>query len=290
MQALHTLDELPLHLRQWSIRGGGHGTVLLVHGLGEHIGRYEHLAERLNAAGWNVAGYDQRGHGASAGARGTIAQADSLLSDLGGVIDALRRESSRPLLLLGHSMGGLVAARFVAEGLASAPAAWWRPVGALVMSSPALDPGMSGAQRALLAVLGPLAPGLALNNGLRPEWISRDPAIVKAYVEDPLVHERITPRLARFIVDGGRQVLAAARRWQVPTLLLWAGTDRCVNPQGSAAFAAAAPGTVVRHRRYPDLAHEIFNEPEREEVMDDLVRWLQTIRATLRSAECPTLE
>ncbi len=291
MQALHTIDELPLHLRRWSIRGVGRGTVLLVHGLGEHIGRYEHLAERLNAAGWHVAGYDQRGHGASAGARGAIAQPDSLLSDLACVIDALRSEPPQPLVLLGHSMGGLVVARFVAEGLAERPASWWRSVDALVLSSPALDPGMNGAQRALLALLGPLAPRLAVSNGLKPEWISRDPAIVKAYVDDPLVHDRITPRLARFIVDCGREVLAAAPRWQVPTLLLWAGADRCVDPHGSAAFAAAAPPAIVRHRRYAPLAHEIFNEPEREEVMGDLVRWLQQVsRATLQPEQVPILE
>jgi len=290
MQALHTLDELPLHLRQWSVRGAGRGTVLLVHGLGEHIGRYEHLAERLNAAGWHVAGYDQRGHGASAGARGAIAQPDSLLSDLACVIDALRSEPPQPLVLLGHSMGGLLVARFVAEGLAERPASWWRAVDALVLSSPALDPGMNGAQRALLALLGPLAPRLAVNNGLKPEWISRDPAIVKAYVDDPLVHDRITPRLARFIVDAGRQVLAAAPRWQVRTLLLWAGADRCVGPNGSAAFAAAAPPAIVHHRRYAPLAHEIFNEPEREEVMGDLVRWLQANRAPLQPEQVPMLE
>jgi alpha-beta hydrolase superfamily lysophospholipase len=142
----------------------------------------------------------------------------------------------------------------------------------------------------LLALLGPLAPRLAVNNGLKPEWISRDPAIVKAYVDDPLVHDRITPRLARFIVDGGRQVLAAAPRWQVPTLLLWAGADRCVDPNGSAAFAAAAPPAIVHHRRYAPLAHEIFNEPEREEVMGDLVRWLRASRAPLQPEQVPMLE
>lgn len=282
MQALHTRDDLPLHLRQWSIRGKAHGTVLLVHGLGEHIGRYEHLAERLNAAGWNVAGYDQRGHGASGGARGAIAQGDSLLQDLAVVIDALHGERPSPMVLLGHSMGGVVAARFVAEGLAPRPAPWWRAVHALALSSPAFDLGMSAAQGLLLAALGPLAPSLAVGNGLKPERTSRDPAVVKAYVEDPLVHDRVTPRLVRFLVDAGEQVRRDAAHWQVPTLLLWGGADRLVNPQGSADFAAAAPTGVVRHRRYAQLAHEIFNEPEREDVMADLARWLQTLQASLR--------
>lgn len=276
MHALHTHDGLPLHLRQWQGGEGARGTVLIVHGLGEHIGRYAHVAARLNAAGWHVAAYDQRGHGASGGARGALAESDSLLADLGLVIEVLRRQRPGPLLLLWHSMGGLVAGRFVAEGLAAQPASWWRPVEALVMSSPALDPGMNAAQKALLAVLGPLAPNLAVGNGLQPAWISRDPAVVEAYRRDPLVHDRVTPRLVRFIVDGGQAVRDRAAAWRLPTLLLYAGADRCVAPAGSAAFAAAAPAAVLRHQRYEGLFHEIFNEPEQARVLDDLVRWLDT--------------
>ncbi|MFO1218433.1 MAG: alpha/beta hydrolase [Burkholderiaceae bacterium] len=280
MQALHTADDLPLHLRRWSVAGAAHGTVLIVHGLGEHVGRYQALAMRLNAARWHVVGHDHRGHGASGGARGALAAPDSLLADLALVIDAVAQEPPTPLVLLGHSLGGLVAARFVAEGLAARPAPWWRPVQALMLSSPALDPGMNAAQRLLLAVLGPLAPNLAVGNGLDPEWISREPAVVAAYRSDPLVHDRVTPRLARFIVDAGEQVRALAARWTVPTLLQWAGADRCVAPRGSAAFAAAAPQAVVTALRYPHLAHEIFNEPERDLVIGDLLRWLADVRGT----------
>ena len=110
---------------------------------------------------------------------------------------------------------------------------------------------MSPLQKAMLAVLGPLTPNLAVGNGLKPEWISRDPAVVAAYKADPLVHDRIAPRLARFIVDGGAFVRRVAPRWTVPTLLLYAGADRCVPPAGSAAFAAAAPAAVVTAREYP---------------------------------------
>ncbi|MFI4928698.1 MAG: alpha/beta hydrolase [Burkholderiales bacterium] len=277
MHALHTSDELPLHVRQWTVKSPAHGLVLLVHGLGEHVGRYAALATWLNQAGWDVAGYDHRGHGASGGARGAIAQPDSLLDDLSVVIDALRHETQRPLVLLGHSLGGLIAARFVAEGLAAQRAAWWRPIDALVLSSPALDPGMNALQRALLSVVGPLAPQLALGNGLKPAWISRDPAVVRAYVDDPLVHDRITPLLARFIVDAGELVRARAPRWAVPTLLMWAGADRCVAPAGSAAFAAAAPRDWLTHTCYPQMAHEIFNEPERDLPMNEMTRWLATL-------------
>jgi alpha-beta hydrolase superfamily lysophospholipase len=287
MQALHTRDDLPLHLRQWTLKSRSRGVVLLVHGLGEHIGRYDHVAMALNAAGWDVAGYDQRGHGASGGRRGAIARPDSLLDDLSVVIDALRSEPQRPLVLLGHSMGGVIAARFVAEALVADRAPWSRPVDALVLSSPALDTGMSALQRALLAVLGPVAPQLAVGNGLKPQWVSRDPAVVRAYIDDPLVHDRVTPLLVRFIVDGGERVRAAAARWHVPTLLMWAGADRCVAPVGSAAFAAAAPQACLTHTCYAQMAHEIFNDPERQLPLTELTRWLGTLQAAQRPGGPP---
>jgi alpha-beta hydrolase superfamily lysophospholipase len=273
---LRTYDGLSLHRRDWPLPEGSavRGTVLLVHGLGEHIGRYDAVAQRLNAEGFSVAGYDQRGHGRSHGARGRIASADALLRDLSLVIDAARAARPGPLVLLGHSMGGSVAARYVAEGTLAQPAAWHRAVDALVLSSPALDPGMGAFQKLLLAVLGPLAPNLGVGNGLQPQWVSRDAAVVRAYVDDPLVHDRVAPRMVRFIVDAGAFVQAQAAAWRVPTLLMWAGADRCVAPAGSAAFAAAAPAALLTAREFPGLAHEIFNEPEREEVLQALCAWL----------------
>ena len=282
MTEIRADDGTRLHLQRWPASGAAgaagaacdvRGTVQIVHGLGEHIGRYAAVAQALNQAGWHVVGHDQRGHGLSEGPRGGLPSADALLQDLALVMDRLRVAGRH--VLLGHSMGGLVAARFVAEGLAAQPRAWCRDVDGLVLSSPALDPGMNAVQRLLLSVLGLLAPDMALGNGLRPGWISRDPAVVKAYVEDPLVHDRVTPRLVRFIVDGGRDVLARAPQWRTPTLLLWAGADRCVAPRGSAALAAAAPPAVLSTQAYPELFHEIFNEPERAQVLARLTSWLQ---------------
>lgn len=269
-----TPDGAALSRRDWPAAGVARGTVLIVHGLGEHKGRYERVAAPLAAQGWRVTAYDHRGHGESPGPRGAIPDEEALLRDLAAVVDALRAERSGPLLLLGHSMGGLIAARFVAEGLRAPPAAWSRPVDALVLSSPALAADTSAAQKLLLATLGRLAPGLAVNNGLKPRWISRDPAVVSAYVADPLVHERITPRLARFILEGGALVRRLAPLWRVPTLLLWAGADRCVAPRGSEEFARAAPAGLVEAQGYPGLYHEIFNEPERGQVFERLLAWL----------------
>ena len=273
MPPLSTHDGLQLQLREWPGEPG-RGAVLIVHGLGEHIGRYEHVAAQLRRGGRAVVGHDQRGHGASDGPRGRLHHPDDLLRDLALVIDAVRLTHPGPLVLLGHSLGGAVAARMVAAGLDPKPPKWHRPVDALVLSSPALDIGLSGAKQRLLALLGRFAPNAALDNGLDPAWISRDPAVVAAYEDDPLVHDRVSPKLVRFIVDAGAFVLAHAPRWRVPTLLLYAGADRCVVPAGSAAFAAAAPRDVVETQAFPALAHEIFNEPERDEVFAVLAAWL----------------
>lgn len=274
MDTITTRDGLALPLRHWPAPAG-RGHVLIVHGLGEHSGRYEALARDLNAQGWAVSAYDQRGHGRAPGRRGVIPAADSLCDDLAQVLDALHAAGRPPTVLLGHSMGGLVAARFVAEALQPQPAAWSRPLPRLVLSSPALAADLSGFQQLQLALMHAIAPSLPVPNGLDPQWVSRDPAVVAAYVDDPLVHDRICARLGRFILDGGELVRRLAPRWRTPTLLMWAGLDRCVAPAGSAAFAAAAPAAVVQHQLYPALAHEIFNEPERNLVIDRLVQFLQ---------------
>jgi alpha-beta hydrolase superfamily lysophospholipase len=260
-----TADGLMLGVREWPLVDA-RGSVLVVHGLGEHIGRYAHVAARFNAWGWSVVGYDQRGHGESDGARGALARHDDLLRDLALVFDAVRANQPGPLVLLGHSLGGLITARFVAERI--------RSVDALVLSSPALDLGMRSGQKLLLSLLGRIAPNLRVHNGLKPEWVSRDPAVVKDYANDPRVHDRVTPKLVRFMLDSIERVRSRAAQWAVPTLLMYAGSDRCVVPGGSAAFAAAAPKSVVTVREFAPLYHELFNEPEQKEVFEVLGDWL----------------
>jgi alpha-beta hydrolase superfamily lysophospholipase len=244
------------------------GVVLLVHGLGEHAGRYDRLAVQLNDWGFAVRGYDQYGHGESGGPRGGLPTDSRLLDDLADIVDSTRARMGphTPLILLGHSMGGLVAARFVALGL--------RPVQALVLSSPALDPGLNAVQKLLLAVLPKIAPNLRIGNGLDASLISHDPAVVAAYQADKLVHDRVSARLARFIADGGPATLAQAASWSVPTLLLYAGADRLVNPAGSRAFAAGAPQTVLSAHCFEALYHEIFNELDAAPVFAELKKWL----------------
>ena len=261
-----------LALCDWPLPAGqaARATVMIVHGLGEHMGRYTALAQALNSWGYAVRAYDQYGHGASKGPRGGLPSATRLLDDLAQVVDHTRAgvAAGHPLLLLGHSMGGLVAARFVALQR--------RPVDALVLSSPALDPGLNPIQKLLVAVLPSLFPNLRVGNGLDARLISHDPTVVAAYQSDPLVHDRIAARLARFIAEDSAAVLAATPGWVLPTLLLYAGADKLVNPAGSRAFAAAAPAHVLSSQCFEPLYHEIFNEaePGRSQVLAALRAWL----------------
>ncbi|HCX80332.1 MAG: alpha/beta hydrolase [Curvibacter sp. RIFCSPHIGHO2_12_FULL_63_18] len=257
-------------IQDWPLEPGVHlrGVVILVHGLGEHAGRYDHVARQLNDWGFAVRGYDQCGHGESGGAPGSLPTDTRLLDDLADIVDSTRArmEKSTPLIVLGHSMGGLVAGRFVSLGI--------RPVDALVMSSPALNPGLSGFQKLLVAVLPKFFPNLRVGNGLNANYISHDPAVVAAYQSDRLVHDRISARLARFIATAGPATVALAPQWKVPTLLMYAGDDRLVQPQGSRDFAAAAPAAVVTTRCFEGLYHEIFNELDATPVFAALRQWL----------------
>jgi alpha-beta hydrolase superfamily lysophospholipase len=245
------------------------GVVILVHGLGEHAGRYDHVARKLNDWGFAVRGYDQCGHGESGGARGGMPTDTRLLDDLADIVDStrVRMQKGTPLILLGHSMGGLVVGRFVSLKI--------RPVDALIMSSPALDPGLSAFQKFLVAVLPKVVPDLRVGNGLNAKLISHDPDVVQAYLSDRLVHDRISARLARFIATAGPQTVALASQWKVPTLLMYAGEDKLVNPQGSRNFAAAAPKDVVTTVCFDALYHEIFNELDASAVFATLQNWLE---------------
>lgn len=261
-----------LAVQDWPLEHGHtlRGVVLLVHGLGEHAGRYDTLARQLNDWGFAVRGYDQYGHGDSGGKRGGLPTDARLLDDLSDMVDSLRARmtSKTPLILLGHSLGGLVAARFVALAI--------RPVEALVLSSPALDPGLTWVQKLLLAVLPHIAPNVRVSNGLDATLLSHDPAVVAAYRADPRVHDRISARLARFIAETGPATVAQASTWTVPSLLLYAGADKLVNPAGSRAFASAAPKNVVTTRCFETLYHEIFNERDAEPVYAELKKWLDS--------------
>mgnify|MGYP000040507531 FL=1 len=249
------------------------GVVLIVHGLGEHAGRYDHVANSLSNWGFEVCAYDQRGHGESTGLPGTLPSNNALLDDLVEVLDDTRQQYPKlPLILLGHSLGGLVASRFVSLGM--------RPVDALVLSSPALDAGLGVFQKLLLSVLPSMAPNLRVANGLDANFISHDPQVVKDYLSDRLVHNKISPRLGQFIATAGPVTVTAAAKWCTPTLLMYAGADKLVNPAGSRNFAKLAaespsvkPGLVTA-RCFDGYYHELFNELQPAPVFEMLKTWL----------------
>ena len=257
-------------MQDWPFPAGQvlRGVVILVHGLGEHAGRYERVARRLNGWGFAVRGYDQYGHGESGGVRGGLPVDSRLVDDLADIIDStrVRMEAATPLILLGHSLGGLVVARLAALAM--------RKVEGLVLSSPALDIGLTGFQAFLLRTMRRFAPNHAVGNGLNPAFLSHDRHVVSDYRRDPLVHDRISARLGGFIADAGPACLAHAQRWTVPTLLMYAGRDAMVMPQASRAFAAAAPADVVTARCFEGMYHEIFNETDPEPVYEMLKSWL----------------
>jgi alpha-beta hydrolase superfamily lysophospholipase len=268
-------DGTDLHTHTWPVPAGiaRRGSLVLVHGLGEHSGRYARVAEELAATGLEVHGYDLRGHGRSGGARGALPRPDALLDDLAIVFSGVERDAraggdANPPFLLGHSLGGAIAARATSGG-------WVRPRG-LVLSSPALALSVSPLQRLAAFIGRRLIPDRAVPNALDADGLSHDPAVVAAYRADELVHDRITARLYDFISGAGAATRRDAGAIAVPTLLLVAGTDRLVDASGSRALAAGLSDGLGTLHVYAEAFHELFNEPDpvRARVMADLKAWL----------------
>lgn len=245
---------------------GARGDVVIVHGLGEHLGRYGYLAEWLSTRGFRCTLYDQRGHGESEGRRGTVPRSGRLVDDLAEIVDAVR-EPGRRLGLAGTSMGGAVVAGWLAGGR--------RPADFALLMSPAFGAPLTLVQRLQLTLGRKLFPDLALANGLDTSGIAHDPATVQAYLDDPLVHDRISARLADDILRTGAMAVAAASNWTTPTLLLYSGADRLVDPAGSDAFAARAPRDVVEAARFDELYHDVLREgPLAAPAFARIERWL----------------
>ncbi|NHZ36121.1 alpha/beta hydrolase [Massilia rubra] len=241
-------------------------SVVIMHGLGEHSGRYRHLAAFFNDCGLSVRCYDHRGHGRSQGKRGDVINGDPLLQDAEIVIDDFAARFRLPPFLFGHSMGGLFAARFALSGVS--------PLRGLILSSPALALRLSRLQLLLLKALHALAPSLAVPNGLPPRWLSHDAGVVAAYQSDPLVHGRISARLMRSMLRSIDYCHAHAAKLTVPALLLAAGDDRLVDPDGVRRFAAHLPPGLAQLHVYEGMYHEIFNELDAARPLADLRAWL----------------
>jgi alpha-beta hydrolase superfamily lysophospholipase len=238
--------------------------VLLVHGLGEHAGRYNHVAHVLQQEGYRVHAYDHYGHGQSDGIRGNLLHKNQLTQDLKYMAESVKQ--NLPLVMVGHSMGGLVVQRLVSQHPEQADA--------VVLSSPALAVYTKLIDKLLLAIVPRWFPHLCVDNALNTTWLARDAQVVRDYKHDPLVHRKISAMLGLWIVEQGHEALAQAMSWQTSSLLLYAGQDMLVDPKGSHAFTQLANDSVLQSHCFNVMYHEIFNDPEKKAVFQKMTDWL----------------
>lgn len=275
---IESADGTSLYVRKWSPSSAEQrmGCALIVHGLGEHGGRYAHVAAALNDLGIEVWAHDHRGFGKSQGKRGVIASRTSLLEDTKLVFDKIRADadasgSQSKAILIGHSMGGAIVARAVTGG--------WITPRALVLSSPGLKSFINPIMRGTVKVMEYATPDLAVPHGLPLDKISHDAAVLAEAKNDPLNHRLISPRLTNFILEAGEAAVRDAEKLPVPALVQAAGDDKLVDVNGARAFAAAAPSGLCTLKIYEGLWHEIYNErePDRAAVLADLKNWLSRV-------------
>lgn len=264
------------------------GVVVIAHGAGEHSGRYAHVADRLVREGYAVYALDHRGHGRSAGPRALLDRMDNAVADLDTLVlraageQGAQAGSGVPVFLLGHSMGGTLSLCYALRHQDR--------LDALVLSAPlaaleAASPVVRIAAR-VLSALTPRLPVIAVDSSL----VSRDPAVVQAYNADPLVHHGKLP--ARTVAELAAAVASFPARVAeitVPTLILYGTADRLCPPEGSVMLGVRIGASDRTVKSYPGLYHEILNEAEQEQVMDDLCAWLGAhVRSSVASGDPPT--
>jgi acylglycerol lipase len=237
--------------------------LVLCHGIAEHSGRYEAVGDRFAAAGIGVTAYDQIGFGASGGRRAWVDQWSDVEDQIQRHVEHAKA-SGLPVVLFGHSGGALFALEYV---LSERP----RP-DLLVLSALPLEGGARW-QRFMASALSPLLPRLQIPNKLDGAQLSRDPAVAEAYFSDPLVHARTTLRYASEMMKAMDRVREAIDGLDVPTLVLHGAADTVVPPQASAVLAELP---TVDRTLYPALRHELFNEPEGMDVVDDVIGWIDS--------------
>lgn len=258
-----------LRAYEWRPEGDPRAVVCLVHGLGEHAGRYAHVAALLSGAGYAVLAFDQRGHGRTPGPRGHWPSLSAGLADIDTLLDEARRRHGRaPRILYGHSMGG---------GLVLTHMLRRRPdVAGVVATSPSLRPGrpVSRITTAFGTVMCRLWPSFRMANGLDRSGLSRDPEVVRRYAADPLVHDRISVRMGLDLLESGEWALAHASQASLPLLLVHGTADRITSIDATREFAArVARGCTLRE--WPGLYHETHNETEWRDVMGFTLAWME---------------
>jgi lysophospholipase len=263
-------DGLLLTRQMWRPEGEPTAVLAVVHGYGEHGGRYGGLAGEMAARGYAVHVYDLRGHGRSGGRRGHLGRFTDYLDDTAVFLDAVRREQpGRPVYLLGHSLGGLIVTAYVEDRPADALAG-------LVLSSPFLRLGMPvpplklGAARLLSLV----APTVNVGNTVDAAALSHDEDVVRAYGTDPLNHHVATARWVAEVVAAQSAALSAAARIRLPLLLLYGAADTIADPRAALELFEGVASRDKTAHAYKGYFHEIFNETGRGTVIADLVAWL----------------
>jgi alpha-beta hydrolase superfamily lysophospholipase len=271
--ALEAVDGLHLYGQVWEPEVNPKALVALVHGLGEHSGRYAHVAEVFCQAGFVLLAVDLRGHGKSQGKRGHASSYEILMDDIGRQLEeSARRYPGLPRFLCGHSLGGNLVLSY---GLQRKP-----ELAGVISTGPALRLAFTtpGWKLGLGKVLYNLWPSALIPSGLDCQGLCHDPLVVQAYEADPLVHDRVSARLGLDFLLFGEWELVHAGEWSLPLLLMHGEQDGLTSASASRRFAECA-GPRCTLKIWPGLYHEIHNEPEKAEVLAFMVSWLDKIMA-----------
>lgn len=262
-------DGVELFAQAWEPTVVSRRAVLcLVHGLGEHSGRYAHVAEAFGKEGYILLGFDHRGHGRSGGARGHVSSSEDFMKDIDLLLEQARiRYPGLPILLYGQSLGGILVLHY---GLKRRPA-----LKGVIAASPGLHTSLEEQTVKIFTVnlLGSLLPGTTLPSGLNPAEISRDTGVVEKYIHDPLVHDKITLGLGKIMLGMNKWTLTHAGEFPLPLLLLHGKSDKIAYPSGSTEFAAALKQNCTL-ALWDGAYHELHNEPEKAEVFKTMTMWI----------------
>ena len=263
-----------LHTQAWYPDGDSRAVVVLIHGLGEHSSRYGHLAEALVGHGNEVHALDHRGHGRSEGTRAQVRRFTDLIDDMHAFVTDVRAQSpGKPFFILGHSMGGLVSLRYVIEHAEG--------VDGLIVSATAASPpkNISKVTITVGRAVSRVLPNIGVAQ-LPLDKVSRDPDVVRAYFDDPLITKsKVRARMGAELLDAMTVVDAGLPSITIPVLVLHGDGDVIADPDSSRHVHARVGSADKTLRIYPELWHEIFNEPERAQVIADVVAWLDEHRA-----------
>lgn len=261
-------DGLRLYLRRHE-EVGARGEVVIVHGFGEHSGRYGGLTEHLLANGFAVTAYDQRGHGLSDGLPGHVEDFDDYEDDLDKIITLTRsRAAGRPMFIIGHSMGGLVALRYLAHKSANITGA--------IISAPLIAVAIPvPAHKLLIARIGArLAPRLRLSNEINPADLSRDPEVGRAYAADPHVNRKVSTKWFAEAVRAMAEVKDLASTIRTPIFVMHGTKDKLASVEATKALFERIGSRDKELAIYEGYYHELFNEPEKQELFERATLWL----------------